>query len=66
MPERIIRYRERARHLREMAINIPDIAAKKALAHLAGEYEEMAVQVEQILADRAKNGCGKGGADSAA
>jgi hypothetical protein len=49
-----------------MAINIPDIAAKKALAHLAGEYEEMAVQVEQILADRAKNGCGKGGTDNAA
>lgn len=54
MPDKIIRYRERARHLREMSINIPDIAARKALRHLAGEYEVMAVQIELALAEEAR------------
>lgn len=54
MPDKIIRYRERARHLREMSINISDIAAKNALRHLAGEYEAMAVQIELALAEQAR------------
>jgi hypothetical protein len=49
-----------------MAINIPDVAAKKALANLAGEYEEMAIQVEQILAARTRPDCGKAGTDDLA